>query len=275
MKYNSLSTIKVKYPSSLGEFFKQLLRSNIKMPFFNSSKRINFSERQYNGERFLLNNRYFFPFNYVVYDESGLNQPLNIALKLENNFKELELCQKDDFDKRQYEAAVKESIESNISKLDKIMKYEKKIDFPVSIFAIYCYSKAILNELGLSKNLVQEETFNKSLDHFFEKIQYSDGTYLSLIMCSLVKNNIWDNKKWNMIFKRLNDVKFEFEFTKVESINPHLFQYRNVNEKKDINDPLDNYGDGYYALCSLKEALKNNVEGSKNALEEFSKRVKA
>lgn len=275
MKYNGLSVLKNEYTNPIAQFFRQFLRSNIKMPYFNSSKRINFSERQFNGEKFLMENKSFFPYEYKVFEESKLNEPLNIGIFLENNLSELELCKSNQFYKDKFGKKVEESIVQNITSLDKLMKYQTKLDFPVSTFAVYCFSRAILREKGIAVNVIKDETFNKALDHFFEKINYADGTYISYIMCALVKNNIWDNSKWNLIFNRLKEVKFEFEFTKVNSINPHLFQYREVKENRNINDPMKFYGDAYYVLGSIKEAVKNNVNGSKEALEEFSKRVKA
>ncbi len=222
-----------------------------------------------------MENKSFFPYEYKVFEESKLNEPLNIGIFLENNLSELELCKSNQFYKDKFGKKVEESIVQNITSLDKLMKYQTKLDFPVSTFAVYCFSRAILREKGIAVNVIKDETFNKALDHFFEKINYADGTYISYIMCALVKNNIWDNSKWNLIFNRLKEVKFEFEFTKVNSINPHLFQYQEVKENRNINDPMKFYGDAYYVLGSIKEAVKNNVNGSKEALEEFSKRVKA
>jgi len=279
MKYNGFGGIKRLYYNSYIENAKQFLRLNIKIPHFIPRNSINYSQRLFLGEKFLLSNKTLYPYNYSPVSEQSSQSPVDISLQLETAIVEAAYLHRGDpkivsqvSDKEK--GFIEERITESIEVLGKIIKYSgEEADLPAAVYARLLYSRCMAKFAGIGCELINEEVFNKALGQYFQKIRFADSVSLSYVFCALVRNNIWDKELWRQQFERLEQVYFEHEFTQVTNNGPRLFVYRDL--KKDESKVIDSnpYGRATFTYMSIKNAVKNNVAGAEEALDKLSKRV--
>lgn len=231
MKYNALlhkKSLGYSYPF---QYLKQLILTNIKT-CYTQPKSILYSKRLNNGEKFLLSNKTLYPYNFKFSKTESDYSSTTLSLKIDVLFQEFQINEIEM--KVQDEQLVREIIET-YSELSKIIKYNKadEIDFPVAVIARYLYFSIRIKDLFKKEENSNDNDSNikNLIDLFIKKIQYSDSESLGLFMkyLTLVNNN--DSQVWESVHKRLSQVRFEPEFTKVTNYSPHLFQYKEIKEE--------------------------------------------
>lgn len=280
MKYNSFGVFKKLYSNFTLEYLKQLFQTHIKLAVLTPKKSINYSSRLAHGEKFLLFNKSLYPYNYFTSSDEEFNTSLNISLQLENALLESWFLKNENkglikkVPEKKLEI-LKETIIDTVSILQNRIKYvnEEELDFPVAVYARFIYSKKAKDVADIKEDLIEEESFLKAVKLFFSKIRFCDSESLSYAMCALVKNNIFDLIYWDQIFKRVKEVDFEHELTKVTNCSPYLFRYKEVSKSEDQDIFHNPYGNATYIYMSLKQAVDHDVPGAKESLESFSKRV--
>lgn len=138
-------------------------------------------------------------------------------------------------------------------------------DLPVSVYSRIIFVKNSLKNIDIDEKFISEDTYKLACQCFINKLEFCDSESLGLVIMSVLNNNTissFSNKDWNSIFSRLDEVKFEREFTRVKNISPHLFRYKETAKSTKLDDLFD-------VSIGLSEALMNAAKN--NSLPGISK----
>lgn len=286
MKFNGLATVKQLYFNYPFQYIKLFFKTNIKTCFTNP-KTIFYSQRYNNGEKFLLDNKLLYPYNYKLSTKNQEIDNINLSYKIDALLQELNFYNLQSDNKNVASLFnnkidnIKSEIISHSSELLKYIRYvnPSELDLPVAVIAriLFCLSRS---EKLLNKSLCRDdEEFHQLIDSFLNKIRFSDAESLSLFLSSLSEKNISDISIWNKAFERLNEISFEPEFTKVTNANPHLFRYVETTKEDSKNFSslaslcyFEGWRGVYLTYNALEKAMSLGVVHSKETLDHFKKR---
>jgi hypothetical protein len=278
MKYNGLGLTKALYWGNKLPFFYQLLRTNIKLAFRAPKKSILYSERLQSGEKFMLSNKTLYPYNYAPEGHNESRSPLITSIFLNNIIGEMEY-----YDRNKVKLEEKslnhleDAILLNLTELNQIIDYnkEEELDLPVAVYANFLYARKMgIKYLPKLTDPVSDDNFYKALRLFEKKIRFSDADSLSQVICALIMNNVCENELWGKIFSRLSEVTFEHEHTMVVNSSPYLFYYQALSKSEIFEIPnMAPFGKATLTYSMLQTAVSNNIQGSQEALKNFSKRI--
>ena len=277
MKYNSLSSYKSSYYFKPLAFLKTLLSTHIKTSYTNPRNTIFYSARYNSGERFLLNNKSLYPFDVKVYNEDHASHPNNLAYKLDNNIRELELknIELSIYNNKLFSEKELSTIEHSFSKvltdLYKSYKYVEKDKLELSafvlsriIYSISNYNKLLSNSRNRETNQFTKEDFEFLVEYFIDsKLKYADAESFALVLSAVAGEK---GNKYQKLYKRLSEVKFESEFTKVNNISPHLFKYSENTSYLDKFTSLFKDVKIPYVSCNTSKFSKEVLLNSDRAL---------
>lgn len=278
MKYNGFGNITKTYSNFWLNYLKTLFQTNIRLAYWTPKKAILYSTRLLNGEKFLLQNKLLYPYEFSSSSLEEANKPLNLSLSLENSLLEADLflnytSGKSIIYKNPTTDVIISNIEEKSSILSKSINAEDEniINLPVAVYARFIYA-TVVSEIAKLNVKTSNEIFQKSLRLFLNKLKFADSTSLSMVIFALAHKDFKDSNIWGLLFEKLENTLFESEFSKVQNCSPHLFKYRELDsiEKK------DRFGD--LALNIVKQGLKKSVEnkvaGAAEALSKLEQRVK-
>jgi hypothetical protein len=276
MKYNGYGNITKVYSNFWINYIKTVFLTNIRLAYWTPKKAILYSTRLQQGEKFLLQNKLLYPYDYSPSSLEEANKPLNLSISLENSLFEADLIlnysssSKAIILKNKTTDFIISNIIEKANTLSKIVNAEdeKVLDLPVAVYArlIYAKTAGVLGKFNLN---VSNEAYEKSLRLFLKKLKFADSTSLSMVIFSLAHEGIKDSSTWTLLFEKLENTLFESQFTPVQNSSPHLFKYRELNslEKTQNTD---------FALMiisrGLEKAIHNNILGADEAFKKMEKR---
>lgn len=235
MKFNGLANVKGLYANYTFNYLKLLATTHIKTCFTLPKNAILYSARQRSGENFLLENKILYPYKYNVISSEDALSPINLAIRLENSFKELNIfnTEKDKKVSRLFSAnfsvRVQDSIANDLNDLLKYVKYlkadEAKSSLPAAALAKLLYSVAQAERL-YGKEVAEDTLYDYIVSLFLQKIKFADAESLGNVLLSLSIKQKFDINVWEPLLAYIDKVKFEPEFTKVVNTSPHLFIYK-------------------------------------------------
>lgn len=279
MKYNGFGSIAKLYSNFYLNYFKTLFQTNIRLAYWTPQKAILYSTRLFQGEKFLLQNKLLYPYDHSPKSNEEANKPLSLSISLENSLFEadtfldylLEGEPKHIKDKHSEQVLTNIVEKADILGLTIQVEDESKLDLPVAIYARLIFAKVVGNIIKLDLK-VSDETFDKTLRLYLNKLRFSDSNSISMVIYALAFRGNRDPNVWKLLFERLGQVSFESEFTKVNNCSPHLFKYRELDSiEKDYQS-----GDLALHLASvgLQKAVENKISGASEALSQLESRIK-
>lgn len=236
MKFNGLAAnVKRLYFNYTFHYLKLLASTHIKTCFTLPKNAIMYSARQRAGENFLLDNKILYPFKYDIANSEDASTPINLAIRLENSFKELNIFKNEKDQnvsklyKANFSAKIQESIDNDLKELIKYVKYiksdEAKASLPAAVLAKLLYSIAQAERL-YENEVVEDDLFNHIVSLFLGKLKYADAESLGNALLSLAIKQKFSSGIWTPLIAHIDKIKFEPEFTKVTNTSPHLFMYK-------------------------------------------------
>src|SRR5574343_583920 len=91
MKYNGFGNLTKTYSNFWLNYIKTILQTNIRLAYWTPKKAILYSTRLLSGEKFLLQNKLLYPYEFSSSSLEEANKPLNLSLSLENSLLEADL----------------------------------------------------------------------------------------------------------------------------------------------------------------------------------------
>lgn len=288
MKYNGFSVVKNFYYNFNIQYLKIALQTHLKTCYTVPKSAIYYSARYNAGEDFLLNNKTLYPFRVDNNSSSKDVSGLHLAYKVDNSLSELNIYKLEEGNSKVQSLfsgdklrSINDQLSESLADLYKIYKYVEpsKREFSAFIIARILYALS-QNNSAVSRSNFDEESYIDLLKSFIEKAKFADSDSLALVLSSLSTKGVFSNEYWTPLLNRLNEVKFEPEFTKVTNTSPHLFYYKESSSEfsKETSDFTNKvFFDGYRSILlvykSLTLASKNNVQGSSELLKSISSRV--
>jgi hypothetical protein len=278
--------------SYLSDLFNGLFKTGWSVP-----KSVWYSLRYNSGEKFLQNTPYMYPYRYPL-DINKSKEPVVLSNQLANS---IDNFQAETYEKLNLENPELVKVQEEFVKIFNTSFYElyksfeyntdnKNFDVPVVVSAKTLYGAANFKIVNSTSNPFKKmefsdikiQTLSFILDNFMKKLQYSDSESICQVLYTLDQFSYYHEQTWNKLINELKSRSFEPEFTKVKSIFPLYFRYKNVNPESLNSVFLDKNGNdlfihGFKPLLEAKKALQkantaNNKIDSHDILKSFNEK---
>lgn len=247
MKHYLYSPVSARSNFQIFNNIKKILKANIKTTW-TYPKTIWYSMRYNSGEKFILQDKSLYPYNYDcgIYQEKdsvGLSTQLLCSIR---DHKYYHYLRKTNEKNKQFLdiKEIKKNYNNSFEELVLGYKYnsersEKEFSMPCAVSARVLYGFTLSSA---SENHKLEKSI---LSHFFKKIEYADAESIAQVMYLLAHYNYFKPEVWGKLIEALRGKHFQPEFTAVASTLPHLFRYKEV--KKQGLSFLDSFGNSLFA----------------------------